>query len=153
MTVRKLNLERLSACHNKAHGTHSAALKWKITSPGHTPASSLPPRSSWSSEVAASQWAETEKGPFHSSCSASVDDDCEALLLPGELKGIALPLWDTGQSLSCGRKPNKVQWGHGGADVSRLAPDATGWSASPGMSVGSLAVPRRFILFAETTRS
>lgn len=43
VTVRKLNLERLSACHNKAHGTHSVALKWKITSPGHTPASFLPP--------------------------------------------------------------------------------------------------------------
>lgn len=43
VTVRKLNLERLSACHNKAHGTHSAALKWKITSLGHTPASFLPP--------------------------------------------------------------------------------------------------------------
>lgn len=43
VTVRKLNLERLSACHNKAHGTQSAALKWKITSLGHTPASFLSP--------------------------------------------------------------------------------------------------------------
>lgn len=43
VTVRKLNLERLPACHNKAHGTHSAALKWKITGLGHTPASFLSP--------------------------------------------------------------------------------------------------------------
>lgn len=99
VTVRKLNLERLSACYNKALGTLSVALKWKITSLSHTPAPRPPPLDRHGAQGSLQvSGLKQKREPFHSSRSTSVDDDCEALLPRRALKGIALPLSDAGQS-------------------------------------------------------
>ena len=83
MTLRKLNLERLSSCNNEAHPTHSVAVKWKITGLGATAA----PTPHTHANSCGAQGSPRVSGlkqnrePFHSPCFTCVDDDCESSLL------------------------------------------------------------------------